>query len=54
MAAMADPQLLGVIRLGSPPPGSLSPLYNGQLLVHGLGISPNHKTLTLDRALLAG
>ena len=28
---------LGVIRLGEPVPGALSPLYKGQLLVHGLG-----------------
>src|SRR5882724_11404572 len=33
-------QLLGVIRLGNPVPGALSPLYRGQLLVHGLGYSP--------------
>jgi len=37
--------LLGVIRLGDPVPGALSPLYRGQLLVHGLGFSPDHKTL---------
>jgi YVTN family beta-propeller protein len=30
-------KLLGVIRLGDPVPGALSPLYKGQLLVHGLG-----------------
>ncbi len=30
-------RLLGVIRLGDPVPGALSPLYTGQLLVHGLG-----------------
>ena len=30
-------QLLGVIRLGNPVPGALSPLYTGQLLVHGMG-----------------
>jgi len=35
-------KLLGVIRLGDPLPGSLSPLYRGQLLVHGLGYSPDH------------
>jgi YVTN family beta-propeller protein len=28
--------LLGEIRLGEPPPANLSPLYRGQLLVHGL------------------
>lgn len=37
--------LLGVIRLGDPVPGALSPLYRGQLLVHGLGFSPDHRTL---------
>ena len=39
--------LLGVIRLGDPVPGALSPLYKGQLLVHGLGYSPNSKTLAV-------
>src|SRR5499425_1778147 len=41
----ADNQLLGVIRLGDPTPGNLSPLYRGQLLVHGMGFSPDHHTL---------
>jgi YVTN family beta-propeller protein len=36
---------LGAIRLGDPQPGNLSPLYRGQLLVHGLGFSPDHRTL---------
>lgn len=36
-------KLLGVIRLGDPIPGALSPLYRGQLLVHGLGYSPIQK-----------
>jgi YVTN family beta-propeller protein len=40
-------QLLGVIRLGDPVPGALSPLYAGQLLVHGLGYSPDSKTLAV-------
>jgi YVTN family beta-propeller protein len=40
-----DHKLLGVIRLGDPAPGNLSPLYRGQLLVHGLGFSPDHRTL---------
>jgi YVTN family beta-propeller protein len=40
-------QLLGVIRLGNPVPGALSPLYTGQLLVHGLGYSPDSKTLAV-------
>src|SRR5471030_2200912 len=39
--------LLGVIRLGDPVPGSLGPLYRGQLLVHGLGYSPDAKTLAV-------
>ena len=40
-------KLLGVIRLGDPVPGSLSPLYKGQLLVHGLGYSADSKTLAV-------
>ncbi len=40
-------KLLGVIRLGNPVPGSLQPLYRGQLLVHGLGYSPDAKTLAV-------
>jgi YVTN family beta-propeller protein len=40
-------QLLGVIRLGNPVPGALSPLYRGQLLVHGLGYSPDSKTVAV-------
>jgi YVTN family beta-propeller protein len=40
-------KLLGVIRLGDPVPGALSPLYTGQLLVHGLGYSPDGKTLAV-------
>jgi YVTN family beta-propeller protein len=40
-----DNRLLGVIKLGDPLPGNLSPLYRGQLLVHGLGFSPDHRTL---------
>src|SRR6516164_8568964 len=43
----ADNKLLGVIRLGDPQPGNLSPLYRGQLLVHGLGFSPDHKTIAV-------
>ncbi len=37
--------MLGVIRLGDPFTGALSPLYKGALLVHGLGFSPDHRTL---------
>jgi YVTN family beta-propeller protein len=40
-------KLLGVIRLGDPVPGALSALYKGQLLVHGLGYSPDAKTLAV-------
>ena len=43
----ATNKLLGVIRLGDPTPGNLSPLYRGQLLVHGMGFSPDHSTLTV-------
>ncbi|GGJ42714.1 YncE family protein [Neoroseomonas lacus] len=43
----ADNRLLGVIRLGDPAPGNLSPLYRGQLLVHGMGFSPDHRTLAV-------
>jgi YVTN family beta-propeller protein len=39
--------LLGVIRLGDPQPGNFSPLYKGQVLVHGMGFSPDHKTLAV-------
>jgi YVTN family beta-propeller protein len=40
-------KLLGVIRLGDPVPGALSPLYRGQLLVHGIGFSPDHRTIAV-------
>src|ERR1041384_3553554 len=43
----ADNKLLGVIRLGEPQPGNLSPLYRGQVLVHGMGFSPDHRTLAV-------
>jgi YVTN family beta-propeller protein len=43
----ASNKLLGVIRLGEPLPGDLSPLYVGQLLVHGMGFSPDHRTLAV-------
>jgi YVTN family beta-propeller protein len=43
----ADNKLLGVIRLGEPQPGNLSPLYKGQVLVHGMGFSPDHRTLAV-------
>src|SRR5512133_124211 len=40
-------KLVGVIKLGNPVPGALSPLYKGQLLVHGLGYSPDPRTLAV-------
>jgi YVTN family beta-propeller protein len=43
----ADNKLLGVIRLGDPQPGNFSPLYKGQLLVHGMGFSPDDKMLAV-------
>ena len=43
----SENKLLGAIRLGDPIPGALSPLYKGQLLVHGLGYSPDSKTLAV-------
>jgi len=52
----ADNKLLGVIRLGQlpmmttpslPAPGTLSPLYRDQLLVHGMGFSPDRRTLVV-------
>jgi len=41
----ASNTFLGAIHLGDPQPGNLSPLYRGQLLVHGLGFSPDHRTI---------
>ena len=43
----ASNQLLGVIRLGEPSPANFSPLYKGQVLVHGMGFSPDHRTLAV-------
>ena len=43
----ADNRLLGVIRLGDPQPANFSPLYRGQVLVHGMGFSPDHKTIAV-------
>lgn len=39
--------LLGQIRLGNARPDVLSPLYKGELNVHGLGFSPDHKTVVV-------
>lgn len=38
-------KLLGLIRLGDSVPAALGPLYKGELLVHGLGFSPDGRTL---------
>ena len=43
----ADNKLVGVIRLGDLQPMNLSPLYTGQLLVHGMGFSPDNRTLAV-------
>jgi YVTN family beta-propeller protein len=43
----ASNTLVGVIRLGDPQPANFSPLYRGQVLVHGMGFSPDHKTLAV-------
>src|SRR5580658_9902915 len=43
----ADNRLLGIIQLGQPLPASFSPLYSGQLLVHGMGFSPDHHTIAV-------
>jgi YVTN family beta-propeller protein len=48
--SVTDPatnQLVGVIRLGDPQPGNFSPLYKGQVLVHGLGFAPDGRTLAV-------
>jgi YVTN family beta-propeller protein len=42
-----DNRLVGAIRLGDPQPGNFSPLYKGQVLVHGMGFSPDHKTIAV-------
>ena len=42
-----DNKTLGVIKLGDPSPGNFSPLYKGQVLVHGMGFSPDHHTLAV-------
>ena len=41
----ATNKYLGSIHLGEDVPLALSPLYRGELLVHGMGFSPDHKTL---------
>src|SRR6202046_2713641 len=39
----ADNTLVGAIHLGNPLPASFSPLYKGQLLVHGMVFSPGRR-----------
>ncbi len=41
----SDNHLLGEIKLGNPRPDVLSPLNKGEVNVHGLGFSPDHKTI---------
>jgi len=43
----ASNALLGVIRLGDTIPANLSPLYRGQLIVHGMGFSPDRRTIAV-------
>ena len=43
----ATNKVLGIIRLGEPVPIAVSPLYRGDLLVHGLGFSSARKTLAV-------
>lgn len=33
--------------VGEPLPADFSPLYSGQLLVHGMGFSPDHRTIVV-------
>src|ERR1700758_274309 len=42
-----DNKLVGTIRLGDPLPANFSPLYKGQLLVHGMGFSPDRRTIAV-------
>jgi YVTN family beta-propeller protein len=42
-----DNKLVGAIRLGDPLPANFSPLYKGQLLVHGMGFSPDRRTIAV-------
>src|ERR1700688_211836 len=41
----SDNKTLGAIPLGAPSPANFSPLYKGQVLVHGMGFSPDHRTI---------
>ncbi len=43
----ATNRTVGELALGAPRTEVLSPLYRGQALVHGLGFSPDHRTLVV-------
>src|ERR1700731_4435843 len=43
----SDNKTLGAIPLGAPSPANFSPLYKGQVLVHGMGFSPDHRTIAV-------
>src|ERR1700758_4935236 len=43
----SDNKTLGVIPLGAASPANFSPLYKGQVLVHGMGFSPDHRTIAV-------
>jgi YVTN family beta-propeller protein len=48
--SVVDPStntFLGAIRLGDPSPHNFSPLYTGQVLVHGMGFSPDRRTIAV-------
>ena len=48
--SVVDPSsntLLGTIRLGDPQPANFSPLYRGQVLVHGMGFAPDGRTIAV-------
>jgi YVTN family beta-propeller protein len=48
--SVVDPstnKTLGVIRLGDSSPQNFSPLYRGQVLVHGGGFSPDRGTIAI-------
>jgi YVTN family beta-propeller protein len=48
--SVVDPssnKLLGVLRLGDASPNNFSPLYKGQVLVHGMGFSPDRRTIAV-------
>jgi YVTN family beta-propeller protein len=42
-----DNKLVGLIRLGDTEPNNFSPLYRGEALVHGMGFSPDRRTIAV-------